>query len=290
MATWSIVFVPYMTPDGLLSSHVITMKAAPFYSFVFNDDGANAVADGDGDMLNDARVAAANTIVDNADVIIANNDAAVAARVAGRDIMNTINGVGGRAIVKYDNTAAAAQINNAIARKGGALNETKANNFFTNFFNQIETLGAKTTVTTNAFFDLIDERLTGTINPVEILPPLAVAPLPNSAAFRQALTVNVPTTFAYLLLLKYPPIVANQPAKHSSVYYKKYTATGVALTNLIAPLFSVFNQINLLANAANATRGGSGHSSILAQYMPQLGRKQSKKHRRKYAKGRTARR
>ena len=289
--TWSIVFVPYIGAIPTLSSQgVITMTPERLYAFmtnvaVDNGGGGEAAAQADADVN-----AAVGVVGVEDDVNPPNNNFNNGGLITGGN-----NGRAAAAVAGADNDGFCAT---AVVVPTAAADKTAANSYFTTLFTRIEANAVKKVNLTQAVFGAIERRIALTTAAQNQTIPQPGGVVGNAMnAYRASITdVN---SFAYVLLLKYPP-ENNLPAKHSEVYYKKYTQAnllpaggmGVALAagaaSMLGGLFNVFSKLNL--PIAGMNRGGSGHSSILAQYMPQLGRKQSKKHRRKYAKGRTARR
>ena len=130
---------------------------------------------------------------------------------------------------------------------------------------------AAATTAANAYFSEVFDNIGGVPGHVNnyftnvILPNIGPDAAANTGGVISG-AINTAGSFAYLLLIKYDAIANNN---HTNVYYKKY------MGNVASPaLYNAFNEVH--PNATAARTGGY--------------RKQSKKHRRKYSKGRTARR
>ena len=296
--TWSIVFVPYTNGGAggnisLQSNGVITMKSNQLLNFMYG-----SVANGE--ITKDAGVTQANADLNKAAAAVANDTTILnyAAADAGAAAMAALTGVQRPA----DAAAAAGAVNTAFAiQVPPIMTELYGNGYLSRFFSAIPPASQKNI--TQCFFRAIERRVAIVAADAD-LPAVAVGG-GTATALRASFNNNI-DNFAYLLLLRYQGGAGIPPAnyaKHSEVYYKKYmqssriapgnaepaAAYAADTSSFLTSLFNVFSLINP-AVPPGRFRGGSGHSSILAQYMPQLGRKQSKKHRRKYAKGRTARR
>ena len=133
----------------------------------------------------------------------------------------------------------------------------------------------------NGYFTTVFDTIGG--NPVDVDNYFLNVILPNFGATAQADTagnvagavtgpINTANSIAYLLLMQYDGQI--NAANHVNTFYKKYN--GGAAASQSGALFNVFNTVN----PGNPVRVGG-----MIRY-----KKQSKKHRRKYSKGRTARR
>ena len=147
-----------------------------------------------------------------------------------------------------------------------------ANNF-KNYF-----LKNATTTAANAYFSEVFDNIGGVPGHVNnyflnvILPNIGGDAFAGGGGVTSG-AINTLNSFAYLLLIKYDDAIANN--NHTNVYYKKYLGGNAA--SKAGALYNAFNVVHPLVAAAGGPRTG-GY------------RKQSKKHRRKYSKGRTARR
>ena len=98
----------------------------------------------------------------------------------------------------------------------------------------------------------------------------AAAAADPAAAGGPGAQINTDGSFAFLILMKYDGPI--NTSNHVDTYYHKYLGAGASQAGA---LYNAFNTVNPLAAPAGPRSGGY--------------RKQSKKHRRKYSKGRTAR-
>jgi hypothetical protein len=295
--TWSIVFVPYTNlaggggPITLQSNGVITMKSHQLLNFMYGPVANTETTKDTGVAQADADLVKVAGVADDA-----NPGLDYGAADAGAGLMAALT-----APTRPADAAIGAGDNQATAMPVPVnMTQLYGDGYLSRFFSEISGVQlAKQKNITQCFFRAIERRVAIVAAGAD-LPPAAA----GAAALRASISNSV-NNFAYLLLLRYQGGAGVPPAnyaKHSDVYYKKYMQNSQIEPGPAEPaapgpvagapsfLTSLFNVFSLITPGAGVLRGGSGHSSILAQYMPQLGRKQSKKHRRKYAKGRTARR
>ena len=134
---------------------------------------------------------------------------------------------------------------------------------------------ATETAAANTYFETVFNNIGGVPGNVNdyfanvILPNIGADATANPGGGLTSGAINTANSFAYLLLIKYDAAIANN--NHTNVYYKKYMGNNAA--SQAGALYNAFNVVH--PNAPIRTGGY---------------RKQSKKHRRKYSKGRTARR